>query len=194
VRRSRLVNPDRSTMKVSSTALPGVLIIEPRVFGDDRGYFFESHNQREFEASAGLGMTFVQDNQSRSKKNVLRGLHYQNPQAQGKLLRVLAGEVFDVVVDIRRSSFTFGKWSGVRLSSDNRLTIWMPPGFAHGFIVLSDYAEVLYKTTDYYAPQHEHCIRWDDPALGIEWPLAGAPEVSAKDEKGVLLKDARVFA
>jgi len=181
-------------MEISATALPEVLIIEPRVFGDERGYFFESHNQREFEARTGVRASFVQDNQSRSRKNVLRGLHYQNPQPQGKLLRVLAGEVFDVVVDIRRSSPNFGKWNGIRLSAQNRLTVWVPAGFAHGFLVLSDDAEVLYKATDYYAPQCEHCIRWDDPQLAIVWPLAGPPDLSPKDRHGKLLKDAEVFA
>jgi dTDP-4-dehydrorhamnose 3,5-epimerase len=181
-------------MKVSLTALPEVLIIEPRVFADERGYFFESHNQREFEAAAGLQTTFVQDNQSRSKKNVLRGLHYQNPQPQGKLVRVLAGEVFDVVVDIRRSSSNFGKWTGVTLSEENRFALWVPPGFAHGFLVISEHADVLYKTTDYYAPQHEHCIVWDDSDLAIAWPLAGPPDLSPKDQKGARLKDAKVYA
>jgi dTDP-4-dehydrorhamnose 3,5-epimerase len=181
-------------MKVLPAALPEALILEPRVFGDERGYFFESHNQREFEAATGVRTNFVQDNQSRSKKNVLRGLHYQNPQPQGKILRVLAGEVFDVVVDIRRSSPAFGKWSGVALSAENRLSLWVPPGFAHGFLVVSEYADVLYKTTDYYAPEHEQCIVWNDPELAIAWPLAGPPELSPKDQKGKLLKDARVFA
>ena len=181
-------------MKVSSTQLPEVLLIEPRVFADERGYFFESHNQREFETAAGMQTTFVQDNQSRSKNNVLRGLHYQNPQPQGKLVRVLAGEVFDVVVDIRRSSSNFGKWTGVTLSEENRFALWVPPGFAHGFLVISEHADVLYKTTDYYAPQHEHCIVWDDSDLAIAWPLAGPPEVSAKDQKGAQLKDAKVYA
>ena len=180
-------------MKVSPTALPKVLTIEPRVFEDGRGYFFESHNQREFEAQTGVRAAFVQDNQSRSKKNVLRGLHFQNPQPQGKLLRVLAGEIFDVVVDIRRSSPTFGKWSGVTLSAQNRLALWVPEGFAHGFLVISEHADMLYKTTDYYAPQHEHCILWNDPAIGIEWPLADPPELSPQDQRGTSLKDARVF-
>jgi dTDP-4-dehydrorhamnose 3,5-epimerase len=181
-------------MEVARTTLTEVLIIEPRVFADERGYFFESHNQREFEERTGLRANFVQDNQSRSKRNVLRGLHYQNPQPQGKLLRVLTGEVFDVVVDIRRSSPNFGKWDGIRLSAQNRLTVWVPPGFAHGFLVVSDDAEILYKTTDYYAPQHEHCILWNDPQLAIAWPLAGPPDLSPKDQRGELLKDAQVFA
>ena len=137
---------------------------------------------------------FVQDNQSRSRKNVLRGLHYQNPRAQGKLLRVLAGEIFDVVVDVRRTSPGFGKWDSVRLSADNRRALWIPAGFAHGFLVISDYADVLYKTTDYYAPQHEHCILWNDPQLAIAWPLDGPPELSAKDQRGKALKDAELFA
>src|SRR4051812_17914502 len=154
-------------MKVSATRFPEVLIMEPRVFADERGYFFESHNQREFEAATGAGATFVQDNQSHSNKNVLRGLHYQNPQAQGKLLRILAGEVFDVVVDIRRNSPTFGQWMSLKLSAENRLAIWVPAGFAHGFLVVSDYAEALYKTTNFYSPQHEHCIAWNDPDLAI---------------------------
>ena len=181
-------------MKILPTALPEVLVIEPRVFGDDRGHFFESHNQREFEAATGVQANFVQDNQSRSKKNVLRGLHYQNPQPQGKLLRVLAGEVFDVVVDIRRGSPDFGKYCSIALSADNHLSIWVPPGFAHGFLVVSDYADVHYKTTDYYAPQHEQCILWNDPHLAIEWPLAGPPELSAKDQQGIPFKNARVYA
>ena len=181
-------------MKVSRTALPEVLVIEPHVFADERGYFFESHNQREFESQSGIHASFVQDNQSQSKKNVLRGLHYQNPQPQGKLLRVLTGEVFDVVVDIRRSSPNFGKWDSIGLSAKNRLTVWVPPGFAHGFLVLSDDAEILYKTTDYYAPRHEHCILWNDPQLAIAWPLAGPPDLSPKDQRGKLFKDAQVFA
>jgi dTDP-4-dehydrorhamnose 3,5-epimerase len=181
-------------MEIARTTLPEVLVIEPRVFADERGYFFESHNLREFEAQTGICANFVQDNQSRSKRNVLRGLHYQNPQPQGKLLRVLTGEVFDVVVDIRRSSPNFGKWDSIRLSAQNRLTVWVPAGFAHGFLVLSDDAEVLYKTTDYYAPQHEHCILWNDPQLAIAWPLSGPPDLSPKDQRGKLLKDAQVFA
>lgn len=180
-------------MEITSSALSGVLIIKPRVFEDERGHFFESHNQREFESRTGIRASFVQDNQSRSKKNVLRGLHYQQPQPQGKLVRVLAGEVFDVVVDIRRRSSTFGKWDGIRLSAQSRLTVWVPPGFAHGFLVLSDHADVLYKTTDYYAPQHEHCILWNDPQLAITWPLAGQPELSPKDQRGKLFKDAELF-
>jgi dTDP-4-dehydrorhamnose 3,5-epimerase len=181
-------------MEVTRTALPGVLVLEPRVFGDERGYFFESHNQHEFETATGVHAVFVQDNQSRSRKNVLRGLHYQNPQAQGKLVRVLAGEIFDVAVDVRRGSPGFGQWDSVRLSAENRRALWIPPGFAHGFLVISDYADVLYKTTDYYAPQHEHCILWNDPQLAIAWPLDGPPELSAKDRRGQPLKDAELFA
>jgi dTDP-4-dehydrorhamnose 3,5-epimerase len=181
-------------INVTPTTLPEVLIIEPHVFADERGYFFESHNQRELEAHTGIRTNFVQDNQSQSKKGVLRGLHYQNPQPQGKLLRVLTGEVFDVAVDIRRSSPNFGRWDGVRLSAKNRLTVWVPAGFAHGFLVLSDTAEILYKTTDYYAPQHEQCILWNDPQLAITWPITGAPTLSHKDQGGKLLKDAQVFA
>ena len=181
-------------MEVTRAALPDVLIIKPRVFEDERGRFFESYNQRELEARAGIHAAFVQDNQSRSRKNVLRGLHYQNPQPQGKLIRVLAGEIFDVVVDIRRGSPAFGKWHGIRLSAENHLTVWVPSGFAHGFLVLSDYADVLYKTTDYYAPRDEHCILWSDPQLAIAWPLTGQPELSPKDRRGKLLEDAKVFA
>ena len=181
-------------MKVSRTALPEVLILEPRMFGDERGYFFESHPPREFEAATGARAGFVQDNQSRSKKNVLRGLHFQNPQSQGKLVRALAGEIFDVVVDIRRSSPNFGKWDSIRLSADNRLALWVPPGFAHGFLVVSAHADILYKTTDYYAPEHEHCLQWNDPRLAIPWPLAGPPDLSLKDQKGKPLEDAKVFA
>ena len=179
-------------MKVTPTRLPEVLVIEPKVFGDARGFFFESWNERDF-AAAGITARFVQDNHSRSAKNVVRGLHYQIRQPQGKLVRVLAGEVFDVAVDIRRSSPNFGKWTGVRLSAENKSAAWIPPGFAHGFAVLSDYADVLYKATAYYAPEHERAILWNDPAVGIEWPLAGAPIVSAKDAAGVRLGSAEVF-
>src|SRR4051812_9865432 len=175
-------------MKITRTSLPEVLVLEPHVFGDERGYFFESHNQLEFENATGVKAAFVQDNQSRSRKNVLRGLHYQNPRAQGKLVRVLAGEIYDVAVDVRRGSVGFGKWDAVRLSAQNRRALWVPAGFAHGFLVLSDFAEVLYKTTDYWGPEHEHCISWDDPQLAIEWPLDGPPELSAKDQQGKLLK------
>jgi dTDP-4-dehydrorhamnose 3,5-epimerase len=181
-------------MNIIPTAIPDVIIIEPNVFGDNRGFFFESYNEKTFEALTGIKVTFVQDNHSRSAKHVLRGLHYQIKQPQGKLVRVVAGEVFDVAVDIRRASATFGKWVGERLSADNKKQMWVPPGLAHGFLVLSDVADFLYKTTDYYAPEHERCIRWNDPDLNIQWPIDGAPIVSAKDEKGEVFKDAEVFA
>lgn len=180
-------------MEVTKTALRGVLILEPKVFGDQRGFFFESYNARRFEELTGVRADFVQDNHSRSEKNVLRGLHYQIRQPQGKLVRVIAGEVFDVSVDIRRSSPTFGRWAGVRLSAANQRHLWIPPGHAHGFLVLSDSAEVLYKTTDYWAPEHERCIRWDDPQLAIEWPLQGNPLLSAKDAKGTPFSAAEVL-
>ncbi|MFZ6049015.1 dTDP-4-dehydrorhamnose 3,5-epimerase [Pseudomonas sp. CR3202] len=180
-------------MIAKPTALPEVLILEPTVFGDERGFFFESFNARAFEAATGLKREFVQDNHSRSQRGVLRGLHYQLQQAQGKLVRVVQGEVFDVAVDVRRSSPTFGRWVGVHLSAENKRQLWVPEGFAHGFLVLSDYAEFLYKTTDYYAPEHERSIRWDDPDLAIDWPLAEAPQLSAKDKAGVNFKDADVF-
>jgi len=179
-------------MKTSPTQLPEVLRIEPKVFGDARGFFFESWNERAFE-QAGVRAHFVQDNHSRSGRGVLRGLHYQIKQAQGKLVRVIAGEVFDVAVDIRRSSPNFGRWVGERLSAENKTVVWIPPGFAHGFAVLSEHAEFLYKTTDYYAPEHERCILWNDPEIGIEWPLAGAPILSSKDAAGTPLGDAEVF-
>ncbi|AZF56210.1 dTDP-4-dehydrorhamnose 3,5-epimerase [Pseudomonas sp. R11-23-07] len=180
-------------MNVSATELPGVLVIEPKVFGDDRGFFYESFNAREFENASGLKLQFVQDNHSRSLKGVLRGLHYQVEHAQGKLVRVTAGEVLDVAVDIRRSSPHFGQWTSVRLSAENNRQLWIPPGFAHGFVVLSDYAEFLYKTTDYYTPSAERCIRWDDPDLNINWQLNGPPTLSAKDQTGKSLKDADLF-
>jgi dTDP-4-dehydrorhamnose 3,5-epimerase len=179
-------------VKTIPTALPDVLLIEPRVFGDARGFFFESWNEQSFAAS-GIHARFVQDNHSRSARNVLRGLHYQIQQPQGKLVRVVAGEIFDVAVDIRKSSPTFGRCIGTRLSADSQNMIWVPVGFAHGFCVLSDHAEVLYKSTDFYAPQHERSILWNDPALGIAWPLAGDPLLSAKDAGGVLLRDAELF-
>ena len=179
-------------MKLIGTWLPDVLIVEPDVFGDDRGYFFESYNERELE-KLGLRARFVQDNQSRSGKNVLRGLHYQIHQPQGKLVRVTAGEIFDVAVDIRRSSPHFGKWVADVLSHTNRKMMWIPPGFAHGFLVTSDYAEVQYKTTDYYAPAHERCVAWNDRDLAISWPLSGEPILSPKDRAGLRLKDAEVF-
>lgn len=180
-------------MQAINTELPGVLILEPRVFGDDRGFFFESFNARAFAEATGLQYEFVQDNHSRSHRGVLRGLHYQVQQAQGKLVRVTTGEVYDVTVDLRRSSPTFGKWVGTLLSAENKRQLWIPAGFAHGFVVLSEFAEFLYKTTDYYAPEHERCIRWDDPSLAIDWPLDGAPQLSAKDQAGLSFADAQVF-
>lgn len=182
-------------MKVIETALPEVLILEPQVFGDERGFFFESFNARRFAEATGLQRDFVQDNHSRSARGVLRGLHYQLQQAQGKLVRVSAGEVYDVAVDVRRSSANFGKWVGVHLSAENKRQLWVPEGFAHGFLVLSDYAEFLYKTTDYYAPAHERCIRWDDAQLAIDWPLDGlTPQLSLKDQQGLSLSEAETFA
>ena len=180
-------------MIVTTSALPDVLILEPKLFGDARGFFFESYNRRAFHDATGLDVDFVQDNHSRSAQGVLRGLHYQIEHAQGKLVRVVAGAVFDVAVDIRKSSPTFGRWMGVELSAANKKMVWIPPGFAHGFLVLSDDAEFLYKTTDYYAPSHERTIAWNDLEIGIAWPLAGAPLLSAKDQAGVRLKDAEVF-
>ena len=171
-------------MKVTPTAIPDVLLVEPKIFGDDRGFFFESFNRRTFQKITGLDINFVQDNHSRSARNVLRGLHYQVQQPQGKLVRVIAGEVFDVVVDIRRKSTTFGKWVGHILSGENRKQLWIPPGFAHGYLVLSGAAEFLYKTTDYYALEFERCIMWNDPDLAIAWPIGGAPVLSAKDLSG----------
>jgi dTDP-4-dehydrorhamnose 3,5-epimerase len=178
----------------TSTSILEVLLITPKVFGDERGFFMETFQARSF-AEAGIHATFVQDNHSRSRQGVLRGLHYQIQQPQGKLVRVILGEIFDVAVDIRRASPTFGKWVGVRLSAENRQQLWIPPGFAHGFYVLSEWAEVLYKATDFYAPQWERTILWNDPEIGIKWPLlSGAPlSLSAKDERGVLLKDAECF-
>ena len=178
-------------MNVVATALPEVLILEPKVFGDARGFFFESFNQRAFNAATGLDANFVQDNHSRSVKGVLRGLHYQIQQPQGKLVRVVRGSVFDVAVDIRKSSPQFGRWVGVELSEDNHRQLWVPPGFAHGFIVTSDSADFLYKTTDYYAPAFERCIAWNDPGLAIAWPVEGnaQPLVSAKDQAGALLEN-----
>ncbi len=181
-------------MKITPTAIADVLIIAPRVFGDARGFFFESFNQRAFNEITGTETLFVQDNHSRSARGVLRGLHYQIRQPQGKLVRVASGAVFDVAVDIRKSSPTFGKWVGVELTGDNHRLLWVPPGLAHGFLVLSESADFLYKTTDYYAPQFERCIAWNDPALGIEWPVRDlAPTLSAKDSKGDLLSEAEVF-
>lgn len=183
-------------MNVIATRLPEVLIFEPRVFGDERGFFLESFRQTVFDEAVGTHFDFVQDNHSRSRRGVLRGLHYQlDPQAQGKLVRVTQGRVFDVAVDVRRSSLRFGQWVGVELSGENHRQLWVPPGFAHGFLVLSDSADFLYKTTNYYAPQAERCIRWDDPAIGIQWPDAGvALQVSAKDAQGASLAQADVFA
>ena len=180
-------------MQVINTAIPDVLIFEPKVYGDSRGFFLESYNQRAFQEATGWAPAFVQDNHSGSAKGVLRGLHYQIRQPQGKLVRVTAGEVFDVVVDIRKSSPTFGRWVGATLSAENKLQVWIPPGFAHGFLVLSEFAEFLYKTTDFYAPEHERCIRWDDPAIGIEWPLEAEPVLSSKDQQGVSLQQAQLF-
>lgn len=181
-------------MKITPTAIADVLIIEPRVFGDDRGFFFESYNREVFRQGTGLDLNFVQDNHSRSAKGVLRGLHYQIEQAQGKLVRVVRGAVFDVAVDIRKSSATFGQWVGVELTEDNHRQLWVPPGFAHGFLTLSESADFLYKTTDYYAPAHERCIAWNDPALGIDWPLQGlSPQISGKDQAGSLMADAVTF-
>jgi dTDP-4-dehydrorhamnose 3,5-epimerase len=179
-------------MKVTPTKLPQVLLLEPRVFGDSRGFFFESWNERDF-THAGIHARFVQDNHSRSAKGVLRGLHYQLHRPQGKLIRVIAGEIFDVAVDIRRGSPGFGKWEGVRLAAESHRMLWIPAGFAHGFCVLSDFAEVLYKATDYYAPEHERCLLWNDPEIGIAWPLEGVPVLSAKDAAGVRLRNAEVF-
>lgn len=176
-------------MNVIKTAIPDVLIIEPKVFGDERGFFFESFNQAKFEAAVGRKVNFVQDNHSKSAKGVLRGLHYQNPNPQGKLVRVTQGEVFDVAVDIRPSSKTFGRWVGEILSAENKRQLWIPEGFAHGFLVLSDTAEFLYKTTDFYAPEYEGCLRWDDPLLSIKWPLNESPRVSSKDENGQLFSE-----
>jgi dTDP-4-dehydrorhamnose 3,5-epimerase len=171
-------------MHVVPTEIPGVVILEPKVFGDDRGFFFESFNARTFAAAIGTDVTFVQDNHSRSRRGVLRGLHYQVERPQGKLVRVVAGVIFDVAVDIRRGSPTFGRWTGVELSADTKRQLWVPPGLAHGFVVQSETAEVLYKTTDYYAPEHERTLRWDDPDLAIDWGLTEPPLVSEKDARG----------
>jgi dTDP-4-dehydrorhamnose 3,5-epimerase len=178
-------------IKVSATALPEVKLIEPKVFGDARGFFYESWNARDF-AAAGIDAGFVQDNHSRSGKGVLRGLHYQLKLPQGKLVRVIEGSVFDVAVDIRRASLNFGKWTGVELSAENRRMLWVPPGFAHGFLVLSDSCEFLYKATDYYAPQFERAILWNDPALAIDWPVIGSPVLSVKDASAPRLQDAEL--
>lgn len=180
-------------MRVIPTAILDVLILEPKVFGDARGFFYESYNQKDFQAATGLKVEFVQDNHSRSGKNVLRGLHYQIRQPQGKLVRVVRGAVFDVAVDLRKSSATFGRWVGAELSEENARQMWIPPGFAHGFLVLSDTADFLYKTTDYYAPEHERSIIWNDADIAIEWPLDNEPSLSEKDKKAKRFKDAEVF-
>lgn len=180
-------------MNVISTPLEGLLVLEPRVFGDDRGFFYESFNARRFTELTGVSLPFVQDNHSRSAKNVLRGLHYQIQQAQGKLVRVTEGAVYDIVVDLRKSSPTFGLSHGLELSAENKRQLWIPPGFAHGFVVTSDNAEFLYKTTDYWAPEFERSLLWNDPALNIVWPLDGEPLLSAKDKLGAKLADADVF-
>lgn len=181
-------------MQIKPLAIPDVLLIEPQVFRDDRGFFFESFNEERFARLSGIRPQFVQDNHSQSARNVLHGLHYQIQQTQAKLVRVIVGEVFDVAVDLRKSSPTFGQWVGAVLSAENKRQMWIPEGFAHGFVVTSDTAEFLYKTTDYWAPEHERCIAWDDPAIGIDWPVNGIPTLSAKDQKGVSLADAEVFA
>ena len=178
---------------VTPTAIPDVLVLEPRVFGDARGFFYESFNQRDFAQATGLDVTFVQDNHSKSAQGVLRGLHYQVEHAQGKLVRVVQGEVLDVAVDLRRSSPTFGRWVGERLSADNKKQMWVPPGFAHGFVVLSETAEFLYKTTDYWYPEHERSLLWSDPALGIDWQLTAAPLLAAKDAAAPVLAQAELY-
>lgn len=180
-------------MKATALQIPEVILFEPRVFGDARGFFYESYNRQSFQAATGLDVDFVQDNHSRSARGVLRGLHYQIQQAQGKLVRVTEGRVYDVAVDIRKSSPTFGQWVGVELSAENKHELWVPAGFAHGFVVLSETAEFLYKTTDYYAPEHERCIAWNDPQLAITWPIDTAPQLSAKDSQGLLFSEAHVY-
>jgi len=180
-------------MNAIRLAIPDVVLFEPRVFGDERGFFFESFNHRRFEEAIGREVEFVQDNHSKSARNVLRGLHYQVKQAQGKLVRVVEGSVFDVAVDLRKGSPTFGQWVGEILSAENKKQLWVPEGFAHGFVVLSESAEFLYKTTDYYSPEHERCIAWDDPTLAIDWPIDAAPSVSAKDAQGVVFEAAEVY-
>lgn len=180
-------------MKVTPTAIPEVLLIDPQVYGDDRGFFFESFNARKFETLTGVAPNFVQDNHSKSARNVLRGLHYQIRQPQGKLVRVIAGSIYDVVVDMRRSSPFFGRWVGAELSAENRRQLWVPAGFAHGFVVTSDSAECLYKTTDYWVPEYERALLWNDPALAIDWPLSGSPMLSSKDSMGKLLADSETF-
>lgn len=180
-------------MKITPLAIPDVLLIEPKVFSDARGFFFESFNQKQFESLTGQQVHFVQDNHSRSAQHILRGLHYQIQQPQGKLVRVCAGRIYDVAVDIRKSSPTFGEWVGVELSADNKKQLWIPEGFAHGFVTLSDATEVLYKTTDFWAPEHEHSIAWDDKTLNINWPVDTAPSLSKKDTEGVAFENAVVF-
>jgi dTDP-4-dehydrorhamnose 3,5-epimerase len=180
-------------MKVVRTDIPEVLLLEPRVYQDERGFFLESYNRRAFKEATGLEVDFVQDNQSFSVRNVLRGLHYQIRQTQGKLIQVMAGEIFDVAIDLRRSSPTFGRWVGVTITGGGHRMIWIPQGFAHGYIVLSEHAIVFYKATDFYAPEHERTIRWDDPALGIRWPLEGEPIVSDKDRRGSAFRSADLF-
>ena len=180
-------------MKFTRLLIPDVVLFEPKIFGDERGFFFESFNQARFDIAVGRNVDFVQDNHSKSAKSVLRGLHYQIKQPQGKLVRVTHGEVFDVAVDLRKSSKTFGHWVGELLSSENKRQLWVPEGFAHGFIVLSDYAEFLYKTTDYYAPEYERCIAWNDPELNIAWPIDGTPTLSAKDSLGLQFAESEVF-
>jgi dTDP-4-dehydrorhamnose 3,5-epimerase len=181
-------------MKVSQGSISGILILDPDIFADERGFFLESYNERVFREMTGIDVTFVQDNHSRSMRNVLRGLHYQIKQPQGKLVRVVVGETFDVAVDMRRASPTFGRWMAERLSAENRRMLWIPAGFAHGFLALTAVADVLYKTTDYYAPGDEHCIAWNDPDIGIVWPLTGAPIISDKDRRGVALNNAATFS
>ena len=180
-------------MKATPLAIPDVYLIEPRVYSDERGFFFESYNQRQFETMIGKTVAFVQSNHSRSMRNVLRGLHYQIKQPQGKLVRVIAGEVFDVAVDLRRSSNTFGQWVGEILTAENKKQLWIPEGFAHGFVVLSAPAEFLYQTTDYWAPEYERCLRWNDASLAIQWPIDGEPVLSAKDAQGKSLGEAEVY-
>lgn len=181
-------------MKVTPLAIPDVILLEPKVFGDARGFFLESYNQESFRQATGLNLQFVQDNHSRSSKGVLRGLHYQlAPKAQGKLVRVVSGAVFDVAVDVRKSSSTFGQWVGAELSEENHRQMWIPPGFAHGFVVLSETADFLYKTTDYYAPELERCIAWNDPTIGIQWPANINPVLSDKDKEGKALNEAECF-
>lgn len=181
-------------MQAIATTIPDVLILEPKVFGDERGFFYESFNANTFEQVTGVKTNFVQDNHSKSARGVLRGLHYQIEQAQGKLVRVVQGEVFDAVVDMRASSATFGQWVGVHLSAENKRQFWVPAGFAHGFVVLSETAEFLYKTTDYYAPQHECCLMWNDPTVGVQWQIDFAPTLSGKDQQGLAWADALKFA